>query len=719
MPTAVDSRPGTSTGSAHSEDLRARFASVPGPHPLDADSVDLALFAVGWELLVRDLRLGLTPADVEAVEAVLAAHGVNEAFVLRDNLVNYKKVLLGIYRNNVALVHDLRRLATFFREPPAAMAEKGESEPGEEAVPSATAAVRTESDQAAESGRGFIRPSRYRELSDALCSTAGAVGGLLDGRRFTKALCCVPRHPDAMRSAGSRSFGQPCAHLRCADLLAEELPDSMKGWRLLSEARQAIGGVHSELGSDLERCMAPSALAIAELPVQAASAYPALLEAVSSLALSADDTWFVRCVLIARGAAKALTVRAETQRLTGVMRALLAACVACEASLVDASGGEEPPSSVASARASTEAPPAPATKESAPAPATSCSSAAAPDAETVSASAPACRLGNPHIRRWLVVRKQLCTLGGLRGSLSSVLHWLEQICERNEEARVLFVGADADAARVGCVAFAPAGFDMGKLFERPRGLANLHAAEMVRRLATRGWPAWIKSGERIGSKRASLMCAHCGLSHASTWVRDGVCLGCEHAVRRDGRCPFGSLGGSRSRCGPEAWCRHQARCFLCDGCSCAECHFHQGDGADVAALVACERFALLFFDWDRTLCSTRGGSPLSGNHSIDDEMVGVCAQMAGRVHVITRNVHTEQIREFLAMKGLPDVPVHRVGRPRSKAEIIREITSEVAEENTGAAARVLFVDDTIAEHLDSEMRSLPCVTRFLFARGAT
>ena len=221
MPTAVDSRPGTSTGSTHSEDLRARFASVPGPHPLDADSVDLALFAVGWELLVRDLRLGLTPDDVEAVEAVLAAHGVNEAFVLRDNLVNYKKVLLGIYRNNVALVHDLRRLATFFREPPAAMAEKGESEPGEETVPSATAAVRTESDQAAESGRGFIRPSRYRELSDALCSTAGAVGGLLDGRRFTKALCCVPRHPDAMRSAGSRSFGQPCAHLRCADLLAE------------------------------------------------------------------------------------------------------------------------------------------------------------------------------------------------------------------------------------------------------------------------------------------------------------------------------------------------------------------------------------------------------------------------------------------------------------------------------------------------------------------
>ena len=90
-------------------DLRSRFAHVPGPHPLDADSTDLALFAVGWKLLIRDLSVGLSSEDAETVERVLVAHGVTGAFVLRDNLVNYKKVLLGIFRDAGIVHRDLRR----------------------------------------------------------------------------------------------------------------------------------------------------------------------------------------------------------------------------------------------------------------------------------------------------------------------------------------------------------------------------------------------------------------------------------------------------------------------------------------------------------------------------------------------------------------------------------------------------------------------------------
>ena len=37
-------------------ELRARLATVPGPNPLDCDCLNLALFAVGWALLLRDLR---------------------------------------------------------------------------------------------------------------------------------------------------------------------------------------------------------------------------------------------------------------------------------------------------------------------------------------------------------------------------------------------------------------------------------------------------------------------------------------------------------------------------------------------------------------------------------------------------------------------------------------------------------------------------------------
>ena len=151
--------------SARFRELRACFVGKPYC-PLDADTVDLALFAVGWRWLVHDLRLGLGDEVSAGVEAALADAGVHAAFGVRDNLVSYKKVrcsampftchadavhmpctrrahavhmpctcrahavhmpctcdahatqvLLGIYRSGVCLSHDLRRLATFFRTP--------------------------------------------------------------------------------------------------------------------------------------------------------------------------------------------------------------------------------------------------------------------------------------------------------------------------------------------------------------------------------------------------------------------------------------------------------------------------------------------------------------------------------------------------------------------------------------------------------------------------
>ena len=71
--------------------LRAVFAGK-AYCPLDADTVDLALFAVGWRWLVHDLRLGLGDEASAGVEAALADAGVRAAFGVRDNLVNYKKV---------------------------------------------------------------------------------------------------------------------------------------------------------------------------------------------------------------------------------------------------------------------------------------------------------------------------------------------------------------------------------------------------------------------------------------------------------------------------------------------------------------------------------------------------------------------------------------------------------------------------------------------------
>ena len=350
---------------------------------------------------------------------------------------------------------------------------------------------------------------------------------------------------------------------------------------------------------------------------------------------------------------------------------------------------------------------------------------------------------------------------------------------------MLFVGAEAKLTRLGTTAFAPPGFDVGRIFEEPRAIAEQHSVQMVERLASSGWPRWIATAGRLGSKRASASCAHCHLAHASTWVRDGVCLGCEHKLRREGRCPFAGTGAAvRVRCGPHAWCPHDRRCFLCDGWSCAQCRFHQGDGSDVSGLVETLRPACLFLDFDRTLCSTRGGSPLRGQQSIDEELLGLCAQMAGRVHVVTRNAHVDDIRTFLASLGLPSLPVHRVPRPRSKADVICDpqwidsstmsaaeglaegfVTSSMVGANLrGSAAAesaaaesaaaeaaaaeaaaaeaaaaesaanesaanesaanesavepvVLFVDDTLAEHVDPEIRKSRHIVRFLFTRA--
>ena len=502
------------------QQLRACFSSVAGPNPLDADSLDLALFAVGWEPLLRDLRLGLGPRVSSTVEAALVGAGVRDAFVLRNNLVAYKKVLLGIYKSNLALAHDLRRLATFFREPPATFADcdegggdggggggggDGRSGDGSSDGGGTDGGGSRDgggADGGRNNGRGgdgdlssraFFRPSRYRQLSDALCKTEGAVGGVLDGRRFTKAICCVPRHPDAPRSS-ARPYGQPFAHYRCAGLLSEPLPGALKCWRLLREASAAFGDGASSgdesagesFGRRVQAVLAASEAAILALPVEAHSGWEPLLvrlseELVWAGTCSQAELWFVRCVLIARGGAKALAVSAEALRLAALMRAVLDACVKCEAILLEADGAIVPRTTWASdLQRRADATPAASAAAASPA-------AAVAQATTIAAppvpAAPAApllgdggdgvgsggregggglsdggggsgfsdggggggsgRLGHPQIRGWVFARKSVCTLDGLRASLSSTLHWLTMIAMHNPDAKVLFVRAEA------------------------------------------------------------------------------------------------------------------------------------------------------------------------------------------------------------------------------------------------------------------------------------
>ena len=144
--------------------------------------------------------------------------------------------------------------------------------------------------------------------------------------------------------------------------------------------------------------------------------------------------------------------------------------------------------------------------------------------------------------------------------------------------------------------------------------------------------------------------------------------------------------------------------------------------------------AAVFFDFDRTLCTTKtGNSPLNGRHTVDPELWGI-ASSHRNVRVVTRNSFVEDIVTFLesqqggagggrSWKGR----VHHVGKHVSKATIVNDPAMWRAADGADVAAAeaqagdadgkcLMFVDDSIAELLDPKMAAVPGLTRVLFSR---
>ena len=214
-------------------------------------------------------------------------------------------------------------------------------------------------------------------------------------------------------------------------------------------------------------------------------------------------------------------------------------------------------------------------------------------------------------------------------------------------------------------------------------------------------------------------CKLCGASRPSLWIHRGVCLECERCAREAGRCPFATLN---SRCDPRLFCRHTSstgQCLLCDECQgCQTCRLCRGDGADVARLVEQLDPLLVFLDWDRTFCTTRGGgSPLRGSHTLDPELLAVVHDRPDRVHIVTRNSYRDDLREFLGRYVSDDIPIHTCKKGVAKAEVVFA--------QAPPHACVLFVDDSIEEHLGFDEPAWEAkakttganVHRVLFVRG--
>ena len=137
---------------------------------MDVTRKNILNFSQGsFSLVEADLRATL-PADLAAaVTKALVREGLAEAFDLRKNLVSLKKVLLHCWHAADPLEHELRRMATFWRD-----------------------------DMSFENGS---RTSRGTARCASRTCGASASHAAPDGRVLTKQICCVPRHPDAPRPA--------------------------------------------------------------------------------------------------------------------------------------------------------------------------------------------------------------------------------------------------------------------------------------------------------------------------------------------------------------------------------------------------------------------------------------------------------------------------------------------------------------------------------------
>ena len=223
---------------------------------------------------------------------------------------------------------------------------------------------------------------------------------------------------------------------------------------------------------------------------------------------------------------------AESRRLSDAMRVLLRACTACESAVASAGAGE-PEAAWASqlqrrsddASRSAHAHDASgsnglereSTSDDAPTRGDDASTrgddASTPDDDTPTTAPQVStwtRRGHPAIRAWVVARKHVCTLAGVRAAVASTVHWLDTITDGNHEKRTLFVGTDGDWLR-GTTSFAPASFDLPKTFESARALAEAQSVAMVARLASHGWPAWIRNAASASASASTSRAGPAGL----------------------------------------------------------------------------------------------------------------------------------------------------------------------------------------------------------------
>ncbi|CAK0819958.1 unnamed protein product [Prorocentrum cordatum] len=181
------------------EAIRSR---IPGPDVLAVTPDNILSYCCGnWALVEKDIVAvlpqalarpsGRASAEVQLAEVqpaaastaptpglprtvldLLGTLAVREAFRVREELVNYKKVLLHVHQRGLDVERRLAQLASFFHE------------------------------ERERCDGGFSRPSERRaKITDARMECKGRCEATYDARLLGKALCGLPRHPSSAAGA--------------------------------------------------------------------------------------------------------------------------------------------------------------------------------------------------------------------------------------------------------------------------------------------------------------------------------------------------------------------------------------------------------------------------------------------------------------------------------------------------------------------------------------
>lgn len=678
--------------------VRERLATVPGAPILECTATSICDYACGvFELCQRDISLvlGAGPA-ADAVFAVLSSFNLPNAFGLRNELCNLKKVTFFVLQQANTLERQLAQLSTFWHG---------------EHVPCA-------------GGTFWKHSPRLEELSDARTRAKGACAAVQDARAFAKNICSLPRHP----SKDASSF-------------LIHLPGSLQAWRIAvaAEAVTETSAAEAPAVADVTDNVDAAEEQGQDKPPIAASWHARSRAALRAQGWPTHVVEFVEMCVLCRGGDKALRIWDHAVRVETALEQTIHKLEGAAERLRRLDSAAD----IAKALECTPEPPA-----SGDAPVAASGELVASDKDDG-----ASRVMMAAMRR----RRHANLVAGCLPVINDTLLWLRAAMAAAREGTTRFVAGDGRGRGVGTaggeraarqLGWQPALFGLdkgmqGALFAGLREVEARYRPQMRATIATSGWPASIASRrgaaerERVADNK---VCRVCTAQFSPLWVHRGVCSECEAALRADGACPY-----QPERCTAAWFCVHEQRCFVCDTHGCAECRLERG-GAEVVAevaarLAACSHLQRIAVDFDRTLCNTRsGGRPEVGKHLIDDELLALLWRYVGQCEIVTRNQHTDAIRIFLDAHGAPpacELPIRTVHRGQSKADyVLAGLDGEGPQmDNDALPTRVhgavdvcleledtlppavLMVDDSVAELAETRVASDTRVHRVLFVRA--